>query len=450
MRWLAISAAVVLLALWMAAVAESSRLTLSAFLYTAAPEYDLQAWVKGGERFPQGAQILVHDSAAERPLASDFFASADPSVSFDGKRVLFSGKRKAQDPWEIWELSLADHSVKKIVADSNGCVRPLYLPDDRIVYSRKLNGHFVIQAGSPGKSEALGLTYAAGNSLPLDILHDGRVLFESEYPMGNGRASELYTVYSDGSGVESYRCDHGPSRHSGRQVASGDIVLVSGQRLARFTSSLAHEIKVPAPVGEYAGDVAELPDNRWLVAWRVDNSRFFEVRSWDARSGELRRVVQSKHTNLIQPVLVAPRPIPNRHPSALHHWKYANLLCLSAYTSKYAFAADSLATVRAYTQDESGHPKLLGAARIERDGSFYLRVPADQPLQLELLDSAGNSVKKEEGWFWMRRGEQRICVGCHAGPEVAPENAVPTVLLRSTIAADLTGDMAGSANGGQQ
>jgi hypothetical protein len=32
--------------------------------------------------------------------------------------------------------------------------------------------------------------------------------------------------------------------------------------------------------------------------------------------------------------------------------------------------------------------------------------------------------------MWTRRGEQRICVGCHAGPERAPENAVPQVLVR--------------------
>jgi hypothetical protein len=56
-----------------------------------------------------------------------------------------------------------------------------------------------------------------------------------------------------------------------------------------------------------------------------------------------------------------------------------------------------------------------------------------------LLDAAGNSVKRETGYFWMRRGEQRVCVGCHAGPETAPENAVPQILLKSTTPADLTG-----------
>ena len=45
--------------------------------------------------------------------------------------------------------------------------------------------------------------------------------FESDYPLGVGGIPEIYTVYSDGSGVESYRCDHGPARHSARHKQFG-------------------------------------------------------------------------------------------------------------------------------------------------------------------------------------------------------------------------------------
>jgi hypothetical protein len=55
-----------------------------------------------------------------------------------------------------------------------------------------------------------------------------------------------------------------------------------------------------------------------------------------------------------------------------------------------------------------------------------------------LLDRSGVPLQREHGWFWMKRGEQRECVGCHAGPERAPENAVPAVLLRSTDPVDMT------------
>ena len=42
-------------------------------------------------------------------------------------------------------------------------------------------------------------------------------------------------------------------------------------------------------------------------------------------------------------------------------------------------------------------------------------------------------MRTENGWFWMRPSEQRICVGCHTGPERAPENKVPEVLLKTIV-----------------
>ena len=124
------------------------------------------------------------------------------------------------------------------------------------------------------------------------------------------------------------------------------------------------------------------------------------------------------------------------------------LLCLNAYTSKYPFAAGSIHSVRLYTRDDAGNPRLLGTAPVERDGSFFVQVPTEQPLQIELLDQAGKTLKRQSGFFWMRRGEQRACVGCHAGPETSPENAVPMILLKSTTPADLTGTTAQNASGG--
>jgi hypothetical protein len=69
---------------------------------------------------------------------------------------------------------------------------------------------------------------------------------------------------------------------------------------------------------------------------------------------------------------------------------------------------------------------------VEKDGSFFVNPPSETAIRFELLDRSAKIVAAEKGWFWARRGEQRVCVGCHAGPERAPENAVPQVLQRST------------------
>jgi hydrazine synthase alpha subunit-like protein len=226
------------------------------------------------------------------------------------------------------------------------------------------------------------------------------------------------------------------------------VIFASAPGLARFTSARAHGVRMAAPDGEYAGDVAETASGDWLLAWRPDAGAKFRLMRWTQGSSELQSVLTEVDKNISQPVVLVLHAAPNRHPSGLHDWESANLLCLNAYTSKYEFAPGSIHMVRVYTREASGKTKSLGTAAVERDGSFFVQVPGELPLQIELLDAAGRTLKREAGFFWMRRGEQRGCVGCHAGPEAAPENAVPMTLVKSTTPADMTGSIAPSAMGG--
>jgi len=84
-----------------------------------------------------------------------------------------------------------------------------------------------------------------------------------------------------------------------------------------------------------------------------------------------------------------------------------------------------------WSMNGRGEAQALGKAPVEADGSFYLQAPSEAPLRFELLDRAGKTLAAEKGWFWARKGEQRVCVGCHAGPERAPENVAPQVLLHT-------------------
>jgi hypothetical protein len=205
---------------------------------------------------------------------------------------------------------------------------------------------------------------------------------------------------------------------------------------------------VKTPEGQFPGDTVQLTADEWLVSWRPDNGANYSLQMWNTKRGGMTRVV-SGESNALQPVIAAPRPVPNQHPSGLHDRNYANLLCLNAYTSKYKFAPGSVAAAKLYTTDEKGKPKLLGSSPVEPDGSFYVQVPGDKPLQIELLDKQGKTLQREQGWWWMRKGEQRICVGCHAGPERSPENAVPAVLVKSTKPVVMTGTATVSAKGGK-
>ncbi len=426
-------------------------------IFTAAPVYASLAALHGEERFPQGAQLMVLWGGRTEPLVAGFAASTDANVSFDGKTVLFSGKQNAGDKWGIWDVAVEGGTPKLVLAGAMDLIRPLWMAEGRFVYARRAAGGFALETAGLDGAGPLKLSYLPGNFVPDDVLRDGRVLFESRFPLGAGvtaslsagAPAEMFLVYADGSGVESVRCDHGAGREHGRQLLSGDIVFTHGKKLARFTSALAEEAAVAAPAGEYAGDVAEMPDGRWLVSVRRPGEKNYGLAVWKPGAAGLTALAEDADRDLVEPVVVAPRAVPNRHPSGLHDWAFGNLLALDARQSRSGALATAPAAVRAETMDGTGRVVSLGTAPVEKDGSFFVQATGDQALRFILLDAEGRTLRQEQGWFWVRRGEQRICVGCHTGPERAPDNRVPEVLLRTTTPVALTGRaLAGSAAAG--
>jgi hypothetical protein len=435
----------------------SATLLHTDFIVTAAPVYQPLAALRGGERFPQGAQLLLVHEGKTTPLVTGFAATADANVSFDGRTVLFAGKQASGDPWQIWELTLVDRSLRKVITTTTDAERPLYLPGGRMVWAQRAPWGFQLRSAEDGHPPAqaplnptagpgvLPLTYTQASAFPADVLVDGRILFEAGFPLGSGSTPELFLVYADGSGVESYRCDHGRARWGGMQLASGDVVFTHGDSLARFTSPLAHEELITAPHAEYAGTIAETVSGAWLVSARTASGAHYAMSLWKPGTVALHTVFAVSGEDLVEPVLVAPRNTPKRHPSGLHDWDYANLLALDARLSREGDLKKTPASVRLESITAGGHTIIKGTAPVEVDGSFFVKVPADQPIRFALLDAKGSVLRQEHGWFWIRRGEQRICVGCHTGPERSSENRVPAVLLRTTTPADLTSSQVSSA-----
>lgn len=437
------------------------------FIVTAAPVYRPLTELRGEERFPRGAQLLLVRAGKAQPLVPGFWATADADVSFDAKSVLFAGKKTADDPWQIWELTLAGRSVRKVIAAATDAERPLYLPGGRLVWAQRTAAGFQLQSSDDGRAPAalylnptagpgiLPLTHIKASAFPDAVLADGRILFEAGFPLGSGTTPELYLVYADGSGVESYRCDHGRARWGGAQLASGDVVFTHGSSLARFTSPLAHEEPIATPRAQYTGAIAETDSGAWLVSAGQTPAARYAIWMWNSGAalktnpGRLQAVLAISGADLLAPVLITPRTRPSRHPSGLHPWTYANLLALDARISRDGPLHGTPAAVRLEVQQADGRAEVLGTAPVEQDGSFFVEIPGDKPIRFSLLDSKGTVLRQQHGWFWARGGEQRICVGCHAGPERALENRVPAALSRTTTPVDLTGaNLPAKSNGG--
>ncbi len=402
----------------------------AAFLYTEAPRYDAQAALGAGDRFPAGAAVKVFSQGVSRQLAPSLASSADAALSPDAQFVLISGQQRAGQPWQIWEVPLAGGPPKQLTSGAGDCIRPFYAAERKFVYARQTPQGFQIEIAPLQGGEPQRLTWMPGDFLPDGILRDGRVLFETAFPGVPSAVRDLYTVYTDGSGVETRRCDHGPDRRSAAELATGDLIFQTGAGLARFTSARAGQLDVALPKGQYAGPVAEFDGGEWLAAYRAGaDDAYWICRFAPRQSAQPVKVVGP---NAYQPVPVRVRPVPPYHPSSLGNREGANLLCLNTYVSKsQQIPKNSVAEVRVWSQNSRGGAVALGKAPVEPDGSFYVQTPSEAPLRFELLDAGGKTIAAEKGWFWARKGEQRVCVGCHAGPERAPENITPQVLLRT-------------------
>lgn len=95
--------------------------------------------------------------------------------------------------------------------------------------------------------------------------------------------------------------------------------------------------------------------------------------------------------------------------------------------------------------------QVLGYAPIEPDGSFKLKIPADTPIGLAVVDASGRAFQTHTNWIQVRPGERRTCDGCHSprrGGAInagAVVNSVPAGLRDDMQSAHLSGEtMAGT------
>ena len=75
--------------------------------------------------------------------------------------------------------------------------------------------------------------------------------------------------------------------------------------------------------------------------------------------------------------------------------------------------------------------RILGEAPVEPDGSFYVNVAGDVPFYVQTLDGQGQALQTMRSWIWVRKGDQRGCIGCHEDKELAPENRATDALVRA-------------------
>lgn len=69
--------------------------------------------------------------------------------------------------------------------------------------------------------------------------------------------------------------------------------------------------------------------------------------------------------------------------------------------------------------------QIVGYAPIDPDGSFKIKVPADESIGVTVVDSEGRALQTHTNWINIRPGETRTCNGCHSPRRGSALNSAP-------------------------
>jgi Hydrazine synthase alpha subunit middle domain len=426
------------------------------------------------QRFPRGSRIvrLAPESKHPRELTPEFFAAADPQIDFTGAKIIFSAQRNAGAKWQIWEMN-ADGSEKRQVTNCiEDCQRAAYLPDCEIVFTVQSlkNGRpeFNLAVSKTDGSQMHPITFGPGNFWLETVLRDGRVLASASSPLQDTEAARktrlLYTLRPDGAALEAFRCEHQSlaRRDDAAELEDGSVIFVKrsgpseslGGTLAEvrkgdpgesLVESRAAKYRSPRPLSTSLMIVSRASALPGAAQAKFDLYEFDLKKQTD---GSL--IYSDAKLSSIQAVPLVANPVPKRFWSTLNmDSKAGYFISLNSYISSEGLKgrlAAAISRVRVMSlENDSTQERSLGEAPVEKDGSFYVEVAANQSVRFELLDANGKTIVAERSWIWTRPGEQRGCPGCHGDKALAPENRwpltlkrfdTPTALLEKTDAAE--------------
>ncbi|MFH1924295.1 MAG: hypothetical protein ABIP48_30960, partial [Planctomycetota bacterium] len=196
-----------------------------------------------------------------------------------------------------------------------------------------------------------------------------------------------------------------------------------------------------------------------------DGSRSHGVWRLDPVSGDAEVVFDDPHYHDVQAKCIYPRQEPDGRSSVVtEEDPHGRLYCLNVYTSDLEganrMAPGSVQRVRvlegvplarvagsgfavqgsefAQTRGTQGpeprtlnpepdgipplaQRRILGEIPVGADGSFNVEIPANTPIEVQILDADGMALRSC-GWIWAKNREPRGCVGCHEDGEMVPEN----------------------------
>jgi Tol biopolymer transport system component len=450
------------------------------------PDDPLMAGLLRADLCEEARIVIVDPDGTKRVLSESFHSACDPDISFDGRRILFAGRRLVSDDWNIFEMNVDGTEVRQITRGLGDCRSPFYQGSIYTIVSDapwpqigfvgngagELNEHGHLPSTSLytcrlDGSDVRRVTFNPSADVDPTMLPDGRMLFaswqRSTLQRGAiGRVS-LFSAQTDGIDYALFAGDEGrriklmPAVTTDREVVfvEGDLIAPDGSG-SLGAVSLRRNLHSYRPLSTardgWFHSPSALPDGNILVSRRpAGGEGDHGVYRLDPRTGRSERLFDEPGWHDIQAKRAAPRPRPDGRSSVVtQSIPTGRLYCLNVHESDLPGhqrllsekqlrlrVLEGVPRRRDDAGDARGIPSLLqhrffGIAPIEEDGSFNLKLPANRPVQLQLIDEAGMALRSC-GWIWVRNRETRGCIGCHEDGERTPENRFVQALHRPSV-----------------
>jgi hypothetical protein len=337
----------------------------------------------------------------------------------------------------------------------------------------ELNEHAPVRSTSLYSSRLDGtdvrrLTFNPSSDMGPAVLPDGRLLFpswqRSTLDRGLYGRIGLFAAQTDGIDYALFSAEEGRRVKLTPCVTTDRLVVFvendeltwdgAGHLAAVSLRRNLHSYRpVTGPGDGLFSAPSPLPDGSVLVSRRPeDGSGSYGVYRLDLSSGSIEAVFDDPEHHDIQARVVAARPEPDGRSSVVTDTTpNGKFYCLDVYESDLGeedwirrgepVRLRVLEGVPRMASERDSSPvgtepllqrRILGVVPVEEDGSFNIEVPANLPIQLQLLDEEGMALRSC-GWIWVRNRETRGCVGCHEDGERTPDNRFVEALGKRSV-----------------
>ncbi|NOX56590.1 MAG: hypothetical protein GXP27_19535 [Planctomycetes bacterium] len=401
----------------------------------------------------------------------------DCDLSYDGRTVLFSWRRKQDEGYHLWTVGIDGSRLRQLTDgpwhDYNAC----WLPDGGIAFLSTRTPQFaycwhapvgVLYRMEADGSEVRRLSGNYLNDFTPSVLRDGRILYTRwEYVDRPAiPIQSLWTINPDGTGLSVFFGNRvispGTFMHA-RSIPGTDLVICTmtghngptrgaigmidrgkGDNAQAAITNLTPDVPVPK-VHEGNGNTSGT--KQYSCPYPLDRQRFLVsirgpvlVRTLDGTCQSVALDAPDDGMQYFYAQPVRPRRRPPVIPSSLpaEPEPYATLVLQDIYIGLEPYVkrgeVTHLRIVRELQKPVRIDPRyrafgfqfpviscgatyaakeVIGEVPIGPDGFACFRVPAGVPIYFQAVDAQGRAVQRMRSFTHLMAGEVQSCVGCH-------------------------------------